>query len=326
MTDVPPTLVVLAAGLSSRYGAAGTGAGAGASKQLDGMGPGDETLMDYSMYDAHRYGFGRALLVIRAEDEAEIQRRVDRLRKLMPVDYVHQRLDDLPSEFEASPSRIKPWGTAHAVLSTERRIKEPFLLINADDFYGASSFALAHSHLSAVPDTPNAPFAFVGFKLSVNLSVHGGVTRGVCRCDSEGYLQEITEMTNVREQGGIITGSYPSGATRTFTGNEIFSANMWAFTPAVFPLLRSSLIDFLNDNTASTSAEFLLPEAVNQIIAKGQARFKLLPAREPCFGVTYSKDKAVVQRRIRALVDNGEYPANLFPPLPPAPSSLLPPN
>ena len=319
MTDVPPTLVVLAAGLSSRYGA---GAGAGASKQLDGMGPSDETLMDYSVYDAHRYGFGKALFVIRAEDEAEIQHRIDRLRKLMPVDYVHQRLDDLPSEFEASPSRIKPWGTAHAVLSTERRINEPFLLINADDFYGASSFALAHSHLSAVRDTPNAPFAFVGFKLSGNLSVHGGVSRGVCRCDSEGYLREIAEMTNVREQGGIITGSYASGATRTFTGNEIFSANMWAFTPAIFPLLRSRFIDFLNDHTASTSAEFLLPEAVNQIIAKGLARFKVLPAREPCFGVTYSKDKRAVQRRIRDLIDNGQYPASLLSP----PSSLLPPN
>ena len=268
--------------------------------------------MDYSVYDAQRCGFERVVFVIREEDEARFRERIERMRCSIRAEFAWQRLDDLPNGFRATPTRVKPWGTGHAVLSVERQITGPFALINADDFYGASSFALLHTHLTSVSDSPGPVFAFVGFKLQSNLSDHGGVTRGVCRCDADGFLQEISEVTNVREHGGNITGSYAPGDTRSLTGEEMVSANMWAFTPDIFPLLRSQFVDFLSDEVESAQAEFLIPEAVNTIVREGQARFKILPASDPVFGMTHPQDKPSVQRRIRSLIESGSYPDNLF--------------
>ena len=306
--------------MSRRYGSA---------KQLDPIGPGAgeaggagaETLMDYALYDARRSGFGRAVFVIRSETQAHYEDWIERMALILPLDTVQQRLDDLPPGVKITTRRNKPWGTGHALLAAERLLDGPFALINADDFYGRSSFALAWTHLTSVSPTPEPTGGFVGFRLGDTLHTPGAVTRGLCRCDSNGFLEEIRETTNIRKRDGRISGSV-DGAEVGLDGNEIVSMNFWAFLPTIFPLLRSEFLEFLKARGEDPDAEFLIPEAVNRIITKAQARFKMLPAREPGFGVTSPEDKPFVQQRIRDLIDNGEYPANLLPP----PSSLLPPN
>ena len=318
LTHQALTLVVLAAGKSSRYGSA---------KQLDGVGPGGETLMDYAIYDARQSGFCRSVFVIGSETQALHEDWIERMALILPSDTVQQRLDDLPPGVEITTRRSKPWGTGHALLAAEGLLDGPFVLINADDFYGRSSFALAWTHLTSVSPTPEPTCGFVGFRLGDTLHTPGAVSRGLCRCDSDGFLEEIREATNIRKRDGRICGSV-DGAEVRLDGNEIVSMNFWAFLPPIFPLLRSEFLEFLKAKGGGggggedPDAEFLIPEAVNRIIANGQARFKMLPTREPGFGMTTVQDKPFVQRRIRALVDNGEYPANLLPP----PSSLLPPN
>ena len=314
LTYQAPVLVILAAGMSSRYGSA---------KQLDPIGPGTggETLMDYALYDARRSGFRRAVFVIRSETEAPYENWIERMALILPSDTVPQRLDDLPPGVEITTRRNKPWGTGHALLAAEGRLDGPFALINADDFYGRSSFALAWTHLTSVSPTPEPTCGFVGFRLGDTLHTPGGVSRGLCRCDGNGFLEEIREATNIRKRDGRISGSV-NGAEIGLDGNEIVSMNFWAFLPAIFPLLRSEFLEFLKTRGEDPDAEFLIPEAVNRIILNGQARFKMLPAREPGFGVTSPEDKPFVQQLIRDLIDSGEYPANLLPP----PSTLLPPN
>ena len=314
LTYQAPVLVILAAGMSSRYGSA---------KQLDPIGPGTggETLAGYALYDARRSGFRRAVFVIRSEAEAPCEDWIERMALILPSDTVQQRLDDLPPGVNPTTRRNKPWGTGHALLAAEGRLDGPFALINADDFYGRSSFALAWEHLTSVGPTPKPTCGVVGFRLGDTLHTPGAVSRGLCRCDSNGFLKEIREATNIRKRNGHISGSV-DGAEVDLDGTEIVSMNFWAFHPAIFPLLRAEFLEFLNARGEDPDAEFLIPEAVNRIITNGQARFKMLPAREPGFGVTTAQDKPFVQRRIHDLIDNGEYPANLLPP----PSTRRPPN
>jgi len=301
--------------MSRRYGSA---------KQLDPIGPGaggagGETLMDYALYDARRSGFRRAVFVIRSETQAHYEDWIERMALILPLDTVQQRLDDLPPGVKITTRRNKPWGTGHALLAAERLLDGPFALINADDFYGRSSFALAWTHLTSVSPTPEPTGGFVGFRLGDTLHTPGAVTRGLCRCDSNGFLEEIRETTNIRKRDGRISGSV-DGAEVGLDGNEIVSMNFWAFLPTIFPLLRSEFLEFLKARGGGggggedPDAEFLIPEAINRIITNGQARFKMLPARGPGFGITTAQDKPFVQQRIQDLIDNGEYPANLLPP------------
>ena len=295
--------MVLAAGLSSRYGAI---------KQLDSIGPSGELLMDYSIYDARRAGFERVIFVIRHQLEEAFQQQVRRLAPTIAAEYVFQRLDDLPEGRPAPPARSKPWGTGQAVLAAASRIDGAFAVINADDYYGASSYRLLHDHLMSDAADGSPLFALVGYPLAATVSPHGGVSRAICQRDTEGFLTDITELSNVWTQEGEITGRDAQGRSVTLTGDELISMNCWGFTVAVLQLLRARFAAFLEQEADLETAEFLIPLAVRDIIRQGQGRCKVLPCAETWFGVTHPDDRTTVQQHIRDLVDRGQYPSPLF--------------
>ena len=266
--------------------------------------------MDYAIYDARRAGFDKVVLVIRPDLETHFRERIEQLQKWIPSEYAFQRLDDIPPGAAASSSRIKPWGTGHAVLSVRHLIDGPFAVVNADDFYGQSSYSALVAHLEAGAPTPT--FAFVGFELRNTLSTHGGVSRGVCECAENLFLATIAEVTNLHHDGEQIVGSYSNGTVSHFTGAEIVSTNMWGFTPAIFDMLQSRFTEFLSTKASDENTEFLIPDAVNDMVATGEARVKILPAQGSFFGVTHPGDKAPVQQEIRELTESGHYPSRLF--------------
>ncbi len=296
-----PTLLVLAAGMGSRYGGL---------KQLDPMGPSGETLLDYSVFDALRAGFGRVVFVIRRDFEEQFREAVGRkFEAHTEVGYVFQDLDELPGGFRRPPTRQKPWGTGHAIWCARDTVKEPFAAINADDFYGAGAFrALAGFFAEG-----SADFAMVGYQLDRTLSEHGTVARGVCVTDV-GNLQRIEELTGIGRTapGEPITSPRPDGTTAEFTGAETVSMNFWGFTPAVFPLLEAGLGQFLSTNLDDPKAEYYIPVAVGEFIAAGQTRVHVLTTDAAWFGVTYRDDKPVVAASLARLVQAGAYPADLF--------------
>ena len=294
--------MVLAAGLSSRYGAL---------KQLDEIGPGGHTLMDYAIYDAHRAGFGRILFVIRPGLEPQFVDRIERLTACIPSEYAFQLLEDLPRAVPLPPNRLKPWGTGHAVLAVRDRITGPFAVVNADDFYGRSSYVALREHWDA-PATDPPTLALVGFRMDATLSAHGGVSRGVCEYDTGGFLTNISEVTELQEADGRINGVSQNGATLRFGGDEIVSTNIWGFTHEVFEMLATRLRRFLEVKASDPNAEFLIPDAINDIVATREARVKILPARERFFGITHPEDRPMVRTAIQDLIDSGCYPEKLF--------------
>ncbi len=296
-----PTLVVLAAGVSSRYGSL---------KQLDALGPAGHPLMDYSIYDAMQAGFGKVVFVIRPDLEARFIERVERLHGLIPTEYAFQRLDDVPSGTDAPSSREKPWGTGHAVLAACDYVEDPFVVINADDFYGRRSYSSLYTHLTT--NAVSGPtFALVGFTLRDTLSSHGGVSRGVCRVDDDGFLASVSEVMSLQREASGIAGVDLAGNQCRFTGDEIVSLNIWGFTPDVFEMLERRFVDFLRTR-ADGKAEFLVPDAINDILAAGEARAKIIPTDDAFFGVTHPADRADVQRKLRDLTASGRYPERLF--------------
>ena len=296
-----PTLLVLAAGMGSRYGGL---------KQLDAVGPSGETILDYAVFDAIRAGFGRVVFVIRKEFEEAFRTQVaakyaDRVR----VDYVFQSLDALPAGVTPPPGREKPWGTGHAVWCAREAVKEPFAVIGADDYFGRDAFEKLAAYLSANPksEIQNLNFAMVGYRLANTLSENGAVSRGVCAATADGTLQRVVEHTGIlREEVGALAG-------KKFTGEEIVSMNCWAFTPALFTALDRQFAEFLKTRGGELKSEFYLPEAVSQQIAAGEAAVRVLPTTASWFGVTYREDKPRVQAALASLVANGEYPGQLFP-------------
>ena len=293
-----PTLLVLAAGMGSRYGGL---------KQIDPVGPSGETVLDYAVFDAQRAGFARVVFVIRKDFESLFREKIGaRYAGRIAVDYVFQSVDALPEKFAVPPGREKPWGTGHAVWCARDAVKENFAVINADDFYGADSFAqlakflLVTCHTSHV--TPE--FAMVGFRLANTLSEHGAVSRGVCVADAAGALRSITE------QSGILPTEV--GAGKKFSGDELVSMNCWGFTPALFPALDAQLREFLAARGGDAKAEFYLPAAVSEQIARGSASVRVLPTASAWFGVTYHEDKPRVTAAIAELVRRGVYPEKLF--------------
>jgi len=287
---VAPALLVLAAGMGSRYGGL---------KQLDAVGPRGETLLDYSVRDAVDAGFGRVVFLIRRDIEKEFREKIGaRYEGVVPVGYSFQELGDLPRGFVPPPGRTKPWGTAHAVWCARDAVDTPFAAINADDFYGAESFRRIAGFLSSV-DTAAQParFAMVAYRLDKTLSEHGTVARGICEVGDDGLLRGVEELTDIaRDAGGSIV-----SATRQLAPATPVSMNFWGFTPQVFPLLGEELHRFLVREAASEKAECYLPAAVAQMIAAGHAGVRVLSTTSDWFGVTYREDRARVVEALAAL-------------------------
>jgi hypothetical protein len=297
----PLTLLVLAAGMGSRYGGL---------KQIDPVGPGGETIMDYSIYDALRAGFGKLVFVIRRDIEAPFRETIGaRFAHRLPVEYVFQELDKLPPGFSVPPQRTKPWGTGQAILMAADAITGPFAAINADDFYGANSFRMLADHLrSSAGD-----YAMVGFILRNTLSEFGSVARGACRVDDAGFLQGVTELTKIERDGDAAKYTDAQGASHPLTGQETVSMNMWGFTPALFEQLRAEFSGFLRTNGQTEKAEFYIPSVVNALTQSGAARCRVLRTTDSWFGVTYREDRPRVIESVRTLVAQGDYPEKLWP-------------
>lgn len=305
-----PTLLVLAAGMGSRYGGL---------KQMDPVGPSGETILDYAVFDALRAGFRRVVFIIRRDFADDFKNRVGaKYAGRIAVDYVFQSLEALPAGFSPPPGREKPWGTGHAVWCARDALAGPFAVINADDFYGADSFARLGRFLSKAPTgcghdpvaghpaptSRSAQFAMVGFKLSRTLSENGAVSRGVCRVDDAGHLQQITEQTGIHASD--------VGPGQTYSGDEVVSMNCWGFDPTLFSGLDRQLQEFLRTRGTEPKSEFYLPAAVSTMIEQGEAEVSLLPTNSAWFGITYQEDKPRVVDAIARLVQAGEYPAKLF--------------
>jgi len=297
---VTPTLLVLAAGMGSRYGG---------MKQIDPVGPDGETIMDYSIFDARRAGFGKVVFVIRKEIEKPFKETIGtRFEKRIAVDYVFQELAKLTPGFSLPEGRTKPWGTTHAILMAAGTIHEPFAVINSDDFYGTGSFAALARHLqSGSPD-----YAMVGYVLRNTLSDFGAVARGVCQVDADGYLKEVTELKAIERDGKNIFDTNSAGEAIRLTGDEVVSMNMWGFTPQIFPLLRDHFQKFLQHNGSDLKAECYIPTTVNELVSSGQARVKVMRCADSWFGVTYREDRPRAVDSIRRLIEGGYYPKRLW--------------
>jgi len=287
------TLLVLAAGMGSRYGGL---------KQIDPVGPSGETVLDYAVFDAARAGFRRVVFVIRRDFEEIFRAKIgSRYAGRIAVDYVFQSLDALPGDFVPPVGREKPWGTGHAVWCARAAVRENFAVINADDFYGADSLAQLAVFLT---EARGPQFGMVGFRLANTLSEHGAVSRGVCAAGADGLLCSIVEET------GITPGEVGEG--KKFSGGEVVSMNCWGFTPALFAGLETQFVAFLAARGGDAKAEFYLPAAVSEQIGRGQASVRVLPTDSAWFGVTYREDKPRVQASIAELVRAGVYPSKLF--------------
>lgn len=295
-----PTLLVLAAGMGSRYGGL---------KQLDPVGPNGETIMDYSIFDALRAGFGKIVFIIRKDIEQAFQESVaSRFTDHVQVECVFQQLDKLPEGFTVPEGRTKPWGTTHAILMAADAVKEPFAVINADDFYGAESYRVLAEHLQA----ETGDYAMAGFVLRNTLSEFGTVARGVCQVGSTGYLEGIVEMTKISPDGGHARNAEPSGEVTSLTGDELVSMNMWGFTPAIFDALKKNFEEFLKKDGTDLKAECYIPSSVGAIVAASEGKVKVLTTHDAWFGVTYREDKQHVVDSVHALIAKGLYPEKLW--------------
>lgn len=298
-----PTLLVLAAGIGSRYGGL---------KQIEPVGPHGEIVIDYSVFDALRAGFGKIVFVIRRDMKPLFREKVAcRFSDRIAMDFVYQEIDSLPPGFSPPPNRTKPWGTAHAILMGSSAIREPFGVINADDFYGPESFRALGQWLESARETIPASYGMVGFILRNTLSEHGTVSRGVCHCDEAGNLVNIVEHTRIEKQGEEIRHTDSSGQTHRLSGEEIVSMNMWAFTPSVFAALKSQFEEFLRQHAGDPKREYFIPNVIDRLVKDGQARVAVLKNKGTWFGVTYPEDKPVVVAGIRRLIEQGVYPDRL---------------
>lgn len=299
-----PTLLVLAAGMGSRYGGL---------KQLDPVGPAGEAIIDYSIYDAIRAGFGKIVFVIRRDIEDAFKTSIgSKYAGLIKVEYAYQELNDLPAGFSVPEGRVKPWGTGHAILAAAEVIAEPFAVINADDFYGADSYSKLAAYLETAQDGDYADYCMVGFYLKNTLSEHGSVSRGVCSDDGSGNLTTAEELTKISQTPDGIVNANDDGSVRRLTGSELVSMNMWGFTPSLFENLRKLFIEFLEEQGNEEKSEFYIPFAVNSMIEDGLAKVKIIETPASWFGITYRDDKPSVVSGIAAKVAAGEYPEKLF--------------
>lgn len=295
-----PSLVIMAAGLGSRFGGI---------KQLAHVGENGEILMDYSIYDALKSGFSKVVFVIRRDIEKDFRDIVGaKYENICDTEYVFQDLSDIPQGFHVPADRKKPWGTCHAVLSCRNVIKEPFAVINADDFYGRDSFVKLYDYLSTSNDTSSSNICLAGYHLGNTLSESGGVTRGICKTDEDGNLVSITETANIKKENGMIT----SDNSTCLTDDDFVSMNMWGLQQEFIGLLDQGFKEFLSKLPPDGSGEFLLPIYIDSLIKSGRAKAKLLPSSDSWFGLTYKEDLPSVQSRIKELCDHGIYPHDLI--------------
>ena len=299
-----PTLLILAAGMGSRYGSL---------KQMDGLGPGGETIMDYSVFDAIRAGFGKVVFVIRNSfaDDFKAVFSKDRYQEKIEVEYVMQELDKIPSAFKLNPERTKPWGTNHAVMMAAGVIQEPFAVINADDYYGRHAFAALGDFLTSVSGKQN-DYCMVGYQLGKTLSELGAVSRGVCSADANGYLTTVVERTHIERIDGTIKYKDENGNMVAVDDKAIVSMNMWGFTPDYFAHSDQMFADFLRAKGDDPKSEFFIPLVVNNLVASKTAKLKVLTTDSEWFGVTYQGDRPKVVEKLNTLIAKGEYPQKLW--------------
>ena len=294
MKDI--TLLVMAAGMGSRYGGL---------KQLDAVGPSGETIIDFSVYDAIRAGYNKVVFIIREDFEKQFKEKIsNKYQDKIEVEIVYQDLHDLPNSFSCPKDRSKPWGTGHAILAARNVISEPFAAINGDDFYGRESFKIISDHYSSV----NSGFAMAAFQLDKTLSDYGSVSRGICE-------QNLNQLVTVVETHGIkksSAGNIECDRDISLLGNELVSMNMWGFMPSIFDHLEKMFNEFLDENISDLKSEFLIPSVVNDIIEKNIEKVQVLKTKSTWFGVTYIEDKSFVKNQIKELIQTGIYPEKLF--------------
>lgn len=300
-----PTLFILAAGMGSRYGGL---------KQLDGLGPNGETIMDYSVYDAIQAGFGKIVFVIRHDFEQEFRDKVlSKYENVIPTEVVFQDITSIPEEFKAKmhPERTKPWGTNHAVMMGREAIREPFGVINADDYYGPESFRLLGDFLRSV-EGQKGKYCMIGFRIENTLSENGGVSRGLCEVNAEGYLTGVKECHGIemKPDGNLI--QVEDGKELPFPAGASVSMNMWGFTPDYFEYSEKAFVDFLSKNAGELKSEFYIPTVVNDLINAGEATLKVEQTPSKWFGVTFAADRDATVAQFKRLHDAGVYPAKLF--------------
>ncbi len=301
-----PTLLLLAAGMGSRYGGL---------KQLDGLGPNGETIMDYSIYDAIKAGFGKIVFVIRKDFEEDFRKKVlSKYEGHIPAEICFQSLDSLPAGFSVPEGRQKPWGTNHAVMMAENLIREPFCVINCDDFYNRDAFMVIGRFLAELPEGSTDRYAMVGFRVGNTLSENGTVARGVCSTDAVGNLSTVVERTEIMRVNGIVSYKDERGEWVGIDDNTPVSMNMWSFTPDYFAHSDAYFKEFLSDpkNMENLKAEFFIPLMVNKLVNEKTSTVKVLDTTSKWFGVTYAADREGTVARIRQLVDEGVYPEKLF--------------
>ena len=300
---VKPTLLVLAAGMGSRYGSL---------KQMDGVGPNGEAIIDYSVYDAIRAGFGKVVFVIRHSFEQEFKEvfNAERFGHKIAVEYVFQELDYLPEGFTLPSERVKPWGTNHAVMMAKDVIKEPFAVINADDFYGREAYKTIGEYLVELAESRNR-YCMVGYQVNKTLSENGTVSRGVCTVDEEGNLTGMVERTQIERVNGTIV-FHDGGADEPLAEDTPVSMNLFGFTPDYFDYSEAFFKEFLAANIDNLKSEFFIPLMVNKVISEGTATMRVLKTTSNWFGVTYKEDKPQLVAKIEELIEEGIYPKNLW--------------
>ena len=290
------TLLVMAAGMGSRYGGL---------KQLDAVGPNGETIIDFSVYDAIRVGYNKVVFIIREDFEKQFKQKIsNKYKDKIDVEIVYQDLNDLPSSFRCPNERSKPWGTGHAILAARNAISEPFVAINGDDFYGKESFKVISNYYSSV----NNGFAMAAFQLDKTLSENGSVSRGICEQNSN-ELVTVVETHDIKKNSA---GNIECDRDISLVGSELVSMNMWGFTPILFDHLEKMFNDFLTGNISNLKSEFLIPSVVNDLIEKNIEKVHVLKTQSTWFGVTYAEDKPFVESQIKELIQSGEYPVRLF--------------
>ena len=299
-----PTLLILAAGMGSRYGSL---------KQIDAIGPSGEAIIDYSIYDAIRAGFEKVSFIIRKSIEKDFRKVFDeKLKGKIETEYVFQELDMVPPGTSYSPDRVKPWGTAHAVWVAKNYVKEPFVVINADDFYGPGSYQAMADYLTGEGIGSTSKYCMMGYEVRHTLSDFGSVSRGVCESGNADFLSTVVERTKIFKEGESIYYVDEKKRHISLRGSELVSMNIWGFTPGIFDYIENTFTDFISTNSDNLKSEIYIPAVVNDLIARQEASVKILSAVDRWFGVTYKEDKHLAIENINGLIRQGVYPDNLW--------------